>query len=201
MAQYSITDIGKELQKYGFTVGQNPAFGKVGTHAPGSYHYSGKAIDVTNPGADVAPAYPGGTPLPWKQRIGELGWRAKQAGILTEVFKPGDPGHETHVHMALDKPVETTPQMLQWVATGRYTTPEGKLTDVMPTNINLSQQPVQKAGDTYIFVSRKPKEETDDFLSSFMQSALTGGGMSIKPSIDAAGLLTQAFSQTPNYLT
>ena len=73
----------------------------------------------------------------------------------------------------------------------------GKASDVAAQ----PQQPIQKAGDTYIFVSRKPKEETDDFLSSFMQSALTGGGMSIKPSIDATGLLTQAFSQTPNYLT
>ena len=133
MAVY-ITDIGRQLQKYGWTVGENPAFGtgRVGKHAPGSHHYSGNAIDVTRQGADMSAAYAGGPKRSWQDLTGELKYRAKQTGLFTEVLGPGDAGHSTHTHLALKGPVNTTPEMMQWVATGRYKTPEGKLTDVMP---------------------------------------------------------------------
>ena len=50
MQKYSIVDLGRELEKYGLRVGENPAFGsgKVGKHAPKSHHYYGEAIDVTD---------------------------------------------------------------------------------------------------------------------------------------------------------
>jgi hypothetical protein len=48
----NIVAIGRMLQKAGFSVGEHPAFGGVGKHAPGSYHYKGRAIDVN---ADNAP--------------------------------------------------------------------------------------------------------------------------------------------------
>lgn len=206
-AEYSIVDIGKELQKYGLRVGENPAFGKVGKHSPGSYHYAGQAIDVTDWRPDVAPAFEGGKPISWKQRTGELSYRAKKSGLFTEALGPGDPGHPTHVHLALQKTAKATPELLQWIATGRYKTPEGKLTDVMPT---LSQTqvesqlpaPQQKPGNTYIFVGGKPKQkESEDFLSSYIQESLMGGVPQFKAAFDPTSMLVQAFSQTPNYMS
>jgi hypothetical protein len=133
MAERSIVDVGKFLQKYGLRVGENPAFGGVGSgHSPTGYHPTGEAIDVTDWRADVAPAFPGGKPISWKQRTGELAWRAKQLGVFPEALGPGDKGHDTHVHLALPGKKFVTDQQLEWLATGRYKTPEGKLTDVMP---------------------------------------------------------------------
>ena len=134
MAERSIVDIGKYLQRFGLRVGEHPAFGGVGGgHSPTGYHPKGLAIDVTDWRPDVAPAYEGGKPISWKQRTGELSWRAKQLGAFNEALGPGDPGHDTHVHLALQGKKHLTDQQLEWLATGRYKTPEGKLTDVMPT--------------------------------------------------------------------
>jgi hypothetical protein len=157
MAVY-ITDIGKQLQKYGWTVGENPAFGtgRVGKHAPGSHHYSGNAIDVTRQGADMSAAYAGGPKRSWKDLTGDLKYRAKQTGLFTEVLGPGDAGHDTHTHLALKGPVNTTPEMMQWVATGRYKTPEGKLTDVMP-------------GATTSTQTVSPEASTDTLLRALFQ--------------------------------
>lgn len=133
MAERSIVDIGKYLQRFGLNVGENPAFGGVGGgHSPTGYHPKGLAIDVRDWRPDVAPAYEGGKPIPWKQRTGELSWRAKQLGVFSEALGPGDPGHDTHVHLALEGKRPVSDQQLEWLATGRYKTPEGKLTDVMP---------------------------------------------------------------------
>jgi hypothetical protein len=157
MAVY-ITDIGRQLQKYGWTVGENPAFGtgRVGKHAPGSHHYSGNAIDVTRQGADMSAAYAGGPKRSWKDLTGDLKYRAKKTGLFTEVLGPGDAGHDTHTHLALKGPVNTTPEMMQWVATGRYKTPEGKLTDVMP-------------GATTSTQTVSPEASTDTLLKALFQ--------------------------------
>ena len=202
MRQYSIVDIGKELQKYGLRVGEHPEFGKVGTHAPGSYHYSGKAIDVTDWRPDIAPAFEGGKPIHWKQRKGELSYRAKKSGLFTEALGPGDPGHSTHVHLALKDNVTATPELLQWIATGRYKNPEGTLSDVMP--VVGASQPSQKpqqhlsetGGPTYIFLTKKPKEETDRFLQGFsLDRGLMSQAPEIKSMINPTALLTAAFNQ------
>ena len=134
MAERSIVVIGKYLQRFGLRVGENPAFGGVGSgHSPTGYHPKGLAIDVTDWRPDVAPAYEGGKAIPWKQRTGELSWRAKQLGLFNEALGPGDPGHDTHVHLALAGKKFITDPQLEWLATGRYKAPDGKLTDVMPT--------------------------------------------------------------------
>lgn len=141
MAERTIVDIAKALQSYGLKAGEHLAFGGVGKgHSPTGYHPTGEAVDITDWRPDVAPAFPGGKPIPWKQRTGELAWRAKQLGIFAEALGPGDKGHDTHVHLALPGKKFVTDQQLQWLATGRYKTPEGKLTDVMPT---LDQQTPQ----------------------------------------------------------
>jgi hypothetical protein len=47
----SIVGLGRALQGMGFQVSENPFFGGVSpVHAPGSYHYQGRAIDVNWPG-------------------------------------------------------------------------------------------------------------------------------------------------------
>lgn len=129
----SIVDIGKYLQSHGLNIGEHPAFGGVGQgHSPTGYHPVGLAIDVRDRRPDMAPAYKGGQFKHWKQRTGELSWRAKQLGVFSEALGPGDKGHDTHVHLALEGQKPITDQQLEWLATGRYKTKEGKLTDVMP---------------------------------------------------------------------
>lgn len=133
MAERSIVDIGKYLQGFGLRVAENPAFGGVGKgHSPTGYHPKGLAIDVTDWRPDVAPAYEGGKPIPWKQRTGELSWRAKQLGLFNEVLGPGDPGHDTHVHLALEGKKYLTDQQMEWLTTGRYKVGD-KLVAEMPT--------------------------------------------------------------------
>ena len=147
MAGISVVDLGRAFQKYGLKVGENPAFGsgRVGTHAPGSHHYSGNAIDVTDWRPDIAPAYQGGPAKDWKTRTGELSWRFKQLAKtvpgLTEVLGPGDPGHSEHVHIAIKDPSKATftPAQIEWGATGRWKTPEGKLMATMPGAEQLQQ--------------------------------------------------------------
>jgi hypothetical protein len=209
MAGQSIVDVGKFLERYGWKVGENPAFGsgKVGKHAPTSYHYGGQAIDVTVPhGKDLAPAYEGGKPIPWQQRTGELSWRAKKAGIFTEALGPGDKGHETHVHLALKDKAQTSPELLEWVATGRWKTPQGTLSDVMPAGTVQQQSatPTQtQKGNTYIILpgAKADSASASDFLNAFVQQALESKKPEVSPAYNPTALLTQALFQTPNYLT
>jgi hypothetical protein len=139
MAERSIADVARALQRYGkidektLNIGEHPEFGGVGSgHSPTGYHPVGQAIDVRDWRPDVAPAYKGGKPIPWKQRTGELRWRAKQLGIFDEVLGPGDPGHDTHVHLALAGRKFITEPQLEWLTTGRHTV-GGKLVAEMPT--------------------------------------------------------------------
>ena len=87
----SIVDVGKALQKAGFTVKEHPAFGGVtpGVHSSRGYHPTGEAIDVTD--------WRGGD---WKGRT--AGLKQAMGGVgFAERFGPGDKGHETHVHLAV----------------------------------------------------------------------------------------------------
>ena len=149
MAERNIVDIGKFLQRYGLNIGEHPKFGGVGKgHSPTGYHPTGEAIDVRDWRPDVAPAYAGGKPISWKQRTGELSWRAKQLGLFNEALGPGDKGHDTHVHLALQGNRYITDPQLEWLATGRYRTPEGKLTDVMPGAVAPTAQQESTPVDT-----------------------------------------------------
>jgi len=58
-AMNKVVAIGRQLQAMGLNVAENPAFGsgRVGQHAPGSYHYLGRAIAVTGPAALLDQAY------------------------------------------------------------------------------------------------------------------------------------------------
>lgn len=169
--QYSIADVGREFQKYGLRIGEHPEFGKVGKHAPRSYHYAGQAIDVTDWRPDVSPEAKGGKPMHWKQRTSELTRRARESGLFTEVLGPGDKGHDTHLHLALKDTIQATPQMLQWIATGRYSTPEGKVTNMMPLQQKDSPLVSSQVSAVDAQLKNEQKEEkslAQQFLTSFI---------------------------------
>ena len=202
MAGVNIVDIGKAAQQYGWVVGENPEFGtgRVGGHAPGSYHYSGKAIDITAPtNVDVAPAYPGGKPISWQQRTGELKYRLGKLGQLTEVLGPGDPGHATHVHAALASTANLTPQQLEWAFTGRTKDPSGKLTDVMPgSQVPQQQQSSAATGNTYNIYLQGEKEnpDTTEFLNDFITNLKSGTQPQSTPAFNPLSLLASAFNSS-----
>lgn len=189
MAGINIVDLGRAAQKYGWVVGENPNFGtgRVGGHAPGSYHYAGKAIDITAPtNVDVAPAYEGGKPIPWQQRTGELKYRLAKLGQLTEVLGPGDPGHKTHVHAALDKTANLTPSQLEWAFTGRTKDASGNLTDVMPGG-----QP----GEQQISESTTAQNYLTQYISNLLKQSLTASNP-----MNFANQIQQGLDQqTPDY--
>ena len=180
MAERSIVDIGKFLQRYGLDIGENPAFGGVGAgHSPTGYHPIGAAIDVRDWRPDVAPAYEGGKPIPWKQRTGELAWRAKQLGLFNEALGPGDPGHDTHVHLALEGTKYISDPQLEWLATGRH----GKdKSDVMP---GATTQPIKQEQIT----DKKDSKQFQDLLNESLRFGLLSQLASPSQSQSALSLL------------
>jgi len=192
MQQYSIVDLGKELEKYGLRVGENPAFGsgKVGKHAPKSHHYFGEAIDVTD--------WREGD---WQGRTKGLGQRAKQLGLFTEALGPGDSGHDTHVHLALRNTAQLTPQQVEWLATGRYKNQQGVSIDTMPgVQTSDSSADQQKLIETLL--REKKKEETAQFLNNFLSQVAEGP--KTKPAIDTGIseiILKQARMAPPPLMT
>ena len=207
MAGVNIVDFAKAAEQYGWKGGENPnvGTGHVGKHAPGSYHYSGKAVDITAPtNVDVAPAFPGGEPISWQQRTGELTYRLKQLAKstpgLTEVLGQGDPGHSTHVHVAIDKLANLTPQQLQWGFTGRTKDASGKLTDVMPgaqpVALQQQQQTPATAGNIYNFILTNKKEDTDTedwlpnsnkFLAEYIKNSASDPLSELQAALNSGG--------------
>ena len=192
MQSYSIVDLGKQLEKYGLRVGENPAFGsgKVGKHSPNSHHYYGEAIDVTD--------WREGD---WQGRTKGLGQRAKQLGLFTEALGPGDPGHDTHVHLALRNTAQMTPQQVEWLATGRYKNQQGSFIDTMPGMQQTAQTAAPSVDQQELaqMVLRQKQQEADEFLTDFL-SKRTKKTEPVTPSIDAVGMLKQAFQQ-PTFMS
>jgi len=190
--QYSIVDLGKQLEKYGLRIGENPAFGsgKVGKHAPKSHHYYGEAIDVTD-----------WRPGEWQQRTKGLSQRAKQLGVFTEALGPGDPGHDTHVHLALRDTAQLTPQQVEWLATGRYKNQQGVSIDSMPgmqsSDSSVDQQQLMES-----LLREKKKQEATQFLDNFLSQVAEGP--KTMPEIDTrppVNILQQALKPPPPLMT
>jgi hypothetical protein len=175
MAERTIVDVGKFLQKYGLNVGEHAAFGGVGKgHSPTGYHPVGMAIDVRDWRPDMAPAYSGGKPKHWKERTGELSYRAKKLGLFNEALGPGDKGHDTHVHLALEGKKPITEQQLEWLATGR-TTQGGKLTDIMPGAVPAAPvlpSPAQNTDALMEALFGKQESLKDVLTASLLQQAI-----------------------------
>ena len=193
MTASDIIGLGRAAEKYGWVVGENPHFGsgRVGKHSPNSYHYSGKAVDITAPtNVDVAPAYPGGKPIPWQQRTAELKYRLAKIGQLTEVLGPGDPGHPTHVHAAAAGALNLSPAQLEWAFTGRTKDASGNLTDVMPGG-QLAEQPQQQ--------QTPATPDAQDYLSQYVNNLIKQSLLNSDPVTVATRLQQETEKQQPNY--
>jgi hypothetical protein len=209
MAERTIADVARALQKYSqvrgkkLDIGEHPEFGGVGAgHSPTGYHPVGQAIDVRDWRDDIGPAYEGGKPKSWKERTGELRWRAKQLGVFNEVLGPGDPGHDTHVHLALAGKKYITDPQLEWLATGRYKTAEGKLSDILPgADLVASTQQQQEGGSSddlstllSLLQLTKPKQKT--LQESLLEQTL-GEALTPKPSMTQQFLMEYMNSPLP----
>jgi len=208
MAERTILEVAKVLESYGLRAREHPGLpGGVGKgHSPTGYHPTGEAVDITDWRPDVAPAFPGGKPIPWKQRTGELAWRAKQLGIFAEALGPGDKGHDTHVHLALPGKKFVTDQQLRWLATGRWEGPKG-LTDVMPTldqqtpQVQPNQQPpgsdFPQSINIVIQTGKKEEQQTpEQYLKDYIAKMTKSSG-SIIPVNSLAKMI--ANQPTMNY--
>lgn len=86
-----LVSLGRELQAMGFDVGENPAFGGVSpVHAPNSYHYRGRAIDVNWPGG-------GATELARLQQV----YNQLRGGPWVELLLEDIGTSNQHMHVAL----------------------------------------------------------------------------------------------------
>lgn len=75
----------------------------------------------------------------------------------------------------------------------------GKPTEASQPSI---QQPSLPPGDTYIVLGGgKRNVSPESFLTSYLQQSLGAPAPEVRSMIDPVSMLTQAFSQTPNYLT
>jgi hypothetical protein len=71
-----------------------------------------------------------------------------------------------------------------------------------PTEAEPAMQPTAAPADTYIVIGGRNKELTPkSFLSSYLQQSLAAEAPEVRSMIDPVSMLTQAFAQTPNYLT
>lgn len=71
-----------------------------------------------------------------------------------------------------------------------------------PTEAAPAIQPTASPADTYIVINGRNKELTPkSFLSSYLQQSLAAEAPEVRSMIDPVSMLTQAFAQTPNYLT
>lgn len=91
MAGGGIIGLGRKLQSEGYQVGEHPAFGGVGRHAPNSYHYRGQAIDVNADGQGQAFE---------NKRLDSLAARLRgMPGVAELLWRVA--GHFDHLHVAM----------------------------------------------------------------------------------------------------
>jgi hypothetical protein len=114
----------------------------------------------------------GGTPLAW-EGPGTF-TPGKGYGTIKTTDPQGTPYEIRLLHTKGGKPVEAAPTV----------------------------QPQIAPADTYIIVGGRKKQTTpESFLSAYLQQSLAGETPEVQSMINPVGMLTQAFSQTPNYLT
>jgi hypothetical protein len=113
----TIVDVGKMFHGLGLSVAEHSAFDKqrgyvgkgnarVGGHSDNSYHYSDRAIDITDWRSKNEPkSY-------WQGRKRALkdAWMPIANKYGLELLGPGDPGHGEHIHLAF--PNGTVPRYI-----------------------------------------------------------------------------------------
>lgn len=120
MARVSLVDFGKALQRQGWNVAENPAFGGVtpGVHDPKGHHPHGEALDITWKNNQYGDYDPSGK-IGWQdytQQLGEKLALLKGAdGSYLQALHPGnDPDHSTHAHLGVTGGyLELTPEQMQ----------------------------------------------------------------------------------------
>lgn len=95
----------KLAEKMGLNVGEHPKYGGVaaGVHATGSYHYSGRAIDVSGDPAKMA-KFANILKRKYGSKLAELFWNGANAANVDNgqpVQKGFVSGHTDHVHVAV----------------------------------------------------------------------------------------------------
>jgi len=120
MARVSLVDLGKALQRQGWNIAENSAFGGVtpGVHSPKGHHPHDEAIDITWKNNQYGDYDPSGK-IGWQaytQQLGEKLALLKGAdGKYLQVLHPGnDPDHSTHTHLGVTGGyLELTPEQMQ----------------------------------------------------------------------------------------
>ena len=108
----SITALGSVLQKYGYIVGEHPAFGGVSSgHTNGSYHYVGQALDINHAGNEPGYLDSLAAALSKNGNVVELIWRAE--------------GHYDHLHVAFGPVTSSGSYMKVGSGGGAGTVPGG----------------------------------------------------------------------------
>ena len=120
MAQVSIVDFGKALQRQGWNVAEHSAFGGVtpGVHSPKGHHPHDEAIDITWKNNQYGDYDPTGM-IGWQdytQQLGEKlsGLKGANNNFIQSLHRGNDPKHSTHVHLGVTGGyLDLTPQQMQ----------------------------------------------------------------------------------------
>jgi len=120
MAQVSIVDFGKALQRQGWNVAEHSAFGGVtpGVHSPKGHHPHDEAIDITWKNNQYGDYDPTGK-IGWQdytQQLGEKlsGLKGANNNFIQSLHRGNDPKHSTHVHLGVTGGyLDLTPQQMQ----------------------------------------------------------------------------------------
>lgn len=117
-----IVGLGHALETRGFRISEHPAFGRVGHHAPGSAHYSGRAIDINIGNNNVEADNP-----EMAARFDQLAEELKASGYKV-IWRA--PGHYDHLHAQLARGTPATPSI------NEGHTPESALHSGMTEGLN-----------------------------------------------------------------
>ena len=193
--QVPLVDFGRALEKQGWRVREHSAFGGVtpGVHTPKGHHPHDEALDITWWKSDTDPSGKMG----WKDYTKNLGEQLAQLkganNSFLQALHPGnDPKHATHAHLGVTGGVlALTPQQMQNFG----------LSNVSPETAQPSA-PVAGQEELAQLVLRQKQQETEEFLADFLgKMTKEKHPMAAAPSIDALGLLKQAFQQQPTFMS
>jgi len=77
------------------------------------------------------------------------------------------------VHLALEGKKFITDPQLEWLATGRYKTPDGKLTDVMPmANPMASTQALSSENPGSVNTEQEVRRNSEEFLNDYVNQSI-----------------------------